>query len=109
MKLEMNYEGLWPHQERGLREVAALIRGRAKRICVVSPTGGGKSRMMRTMIEAEKSSVLYTNRKMLFNQLCGGLDDAGINYGKRASGHESAAVWDTQICMLQTESAAVLE
>ncbi len=109
MKLEMDYNGLWPHQERGLREVADLIRGGAKRICVVSPTGGGKSRMMQTMIRAEKSSCLYTNRKMLFNQLCSGLDEAGINYGKRASGHESASVWDTQICMLQTEVAAILE
>ena len=109
MNLDLNYEGLWPHQERGLRELVELIRGGAKRICVVSPTGGGKSRMMRTLIEAEKSSVLYTNRKMLFNQLCKGLDDAGINYGKRASGHDKAPIWPTQICMLQTEISAILE
>ena len=50
MDLQLNYEGLWPHQERGLRELVDLIKGGAKRICVASPTGGGKSRMMRTLI-----------------------------------------------------------
>ena len=109
MNLELNYDGLWPHQERGLREVVELIKSGAKRICVVSPTGGGKSRMMRTLIEAEKSSVLYTNRRMLFSQLCEGLDQAGISYGKRAAGHDKSPIWPTQICMLQTEIAAILE
>lgn len=105
----MNYEGLWPHQRRGLEELVSLIEAGEKRICVTSPTGGGKTRMLMTRILANKDATIYTDRKMLFSQLCNNLDDAGLWYGKRASGHKTFSMPDTQICMIQTEKAAVME
>ena len=106
--MEMNFGGLWPHQISGLTELQRLIDSGAKRICVTSPTGGGKSRMMMRFLDAHRKSTIYTDRKMLFTQLAGNLDDAGLFYGKRASGHQMSLLADTQLAMLQTEKLAVM-
>jgi len=105
----MNFEGLWPHQVRGLTELQNLIDAGETRICITAPTGAGKSRMMMTHILANRKSTLYTDRKMLFSQLAGNLDDANIFYGRRASGHRVALLADTQLAMLQTEKIAVMQ
>jgi superfamily II DNA or RNA helicase len=51
--------------------------------------------------------ALYTQRRMLYEQTCKALDRAGIDYGKRASGHAANSFPDVQMCMTQTELSAV--
>ncbi len=101
---------LWPHQQNALDELDAAISKGCKRICLCSPTGGGKSRMMIERIKTKKKeTTIYTHRRMLLEQMAGNLDKNGIWYGLRASGHQTALATDVQLSMIQTESHAVLK
>lgn len=104
---------LWPHQQRGLDETLSLIARGERRICITSPTGGGKSEMMKRLIveytRQRKKVALYTDRVMLADQISQFLFAEGINHGLRASGREEQLHKDVQICMLQTESSRVLK
>jgi DNA repair protein RadD len=100
---------LWPHQERGVLGVKdALARGEI-RICLTSPTGGGKTSMMGYLIDSwtrqRTRTVLYTNRKMLMRQTMDVLRGFGIPFGVRASGMDEHANCDelVQLAMIQTE------
>lgn len=79
-----------------------------RNICVTSPTGGGKSLMIFDCIEAGGSTSLYTDRRMLFEQIRKGLDAQGISHGLRASGHDTRLLDDIQLCMIQTETSRSL-
>lgn len=104
---------LWGHQQRGIAAVQAAIGSGEQRIVLTCPTGGGKSRMMFELIQwacDERMPVaLYTNRRMLFDQLSTQLDAHYLPHGKRASGHKPALLEDIQLCMTQTELAAVYQ
>ena len=66
---------LWTHQERGLSEISAAIDRGARDICLTSPTGGGKSRIIFELIHGASGDVsLYTDRRMLLRQIADGLD-----------------------------------
>ena len=97
----------WPQQVRAFDGTIDAINRGVKRLCVTSPTGSGKTRMMLDVIdwarERGKSVALYAMRRMLYDQICRVLEGEGIYYGKRASGHEGAALRDIQVCMMQTE------
>lgn len=101
----------WPNQTRGFGACVDAIERGVKRLCVTSPTGSGKTQMMLDLIQwaVEKRwpVALYTQRRMLYEQTCRGLDKAGIDYGKRAAGHEPNSFPDVQMCMTQTELQAV--
>jgi DNA repair protein RadD len=101
----------WPNQIRAFTETTAAIERGVKRLCVTSPTGSGKSFSMVDMInwavERRWPVALYTQRRMLYEQTCEALDKAGIDYGKRAAGHEVNSYPDVQMCMTQTELSAV--
>jgi len=51
---------------------------------------------------------LYTNRRMLFEQTGKMLSEAGINFGRRASGYDTAYLREVQLTMWQTEASRVL-
>ena len=100
---------LWPHQSRGLSEIAAAVGRGARNICLTSPTGGGKSRLMFELIHGADGDVsLYTDRRMLLSQIAQGLDGDGIEYGIRAAGHEPALLRRIQLSMMQTEGSRSL-
>ena len=94
---------LWPHQNRCLNELAEAIASGQRKICVTSPTGGGKSRIVfEHIIRANEPISLYTDRVMLKEQLARNMTEAGLSFGIRAAGHEED--WaDVQICMIQSE------
>jgi len=94
--------GLWPHQQRGLSELAKAIEAGERRICVTSPTGGGKSKMMFEWIAVHAPrTAVYTDRRLLLDQLSEHMESHGICHGLVAAGCEPNAA-DTQICMAQT-------
>ena len=99
----------WKHQERALSQITSAIESGNKRICVTSPTGGGKSKMMCWRIrESGQPASVYTHRRMLLRQMAGNLDSSGISYGFRAAGYQKALLEDVQLSMVQTEVSAVL-
>lgn len=102
----------WPHQRSGFEGVVSKIEAGEARVCLTSPTGGGKSLLMFDLIcwaaEQQWPVAAYLNRTMLFDQLSSNLDSWGISHGKRASGHEVDLGEDVQLCMTQTETSKVL-
>lgn len=102
---------LWPHQEQGIRDVLDAIQVGERRICLTSPTGCGKSLMMRHLIEHHlergKKVVLYSNRKLLIEQLRRTF--AGIAHGVRAAGYGTDRERPFQISSIQTEYSRVMK
>jgi len=100
-------DGRWPNQVRAFEGTIDAINRGVKRFCVTSPTGSGKTVCITDVLaychEHNKTAALYTFRRMLFDQTCKVLDESGIDYGKRASGHDPALLRDIQVCMIQTE------
>lgn len=106
---------LWPHQQRGIQQTQAAIDSGERAICLTSPTGGGKSVIICRLLEWAQSrgwsAVLYTNRKLLTEQMIGTLEKHGIPFGVRASGFSEYENLDApiQISSLQTEDARVFK
>jgi len=100
---------LWPHQQRAIAEISNAVERGARNICVTSPTGGGKSRIILEQIKAASTATLYTDRRMLLSQLSSDLDREGVDYGIRASGYEQALLRAVQLCMMQTEGTRSLD
>jgi superfamily II DNA or RNA helicase len=102
---------LWPHQQFGIESVTQAVARFVRRLLLVSPTGMGKSRTVCEIITrlAEEGwyVVLFTNRKLLLDQLKTVLEDHGIHYGVRAANHELEP-WPVQISSLPTEISRVL-
>ena len=105
----------WPHQTFAVCEGVRMINEGARRFCVTSPCGGGKSRIMQRYcehgIENGQTTIVMSNRKVLTKQLLNGFDKAGIEVGCRAAEFEarsnpSAMV---QIVSAQTEASRVLD
>lgn len=104
---------LWPHQACALEEIPRRIDAGSRRLCLTSPTGGGKSKIICGLIawavERGWYAVLYTNRKLLIEQLAGVLEGHGIRFGVRASGHEDRRELPVQISSLPTEGVRTLK
>lgn len=98
---------LWPHQQRGLAQIEDAMNRGIKRICLTSPTGGGKTRMMFELLKMGFSSVIYTNRNMLREQLAENLAKAGFDFGIRAAGEKPALLRKIQLSSMQTENERV--
>jgi DNA repair protein RadD len=113
-ELEGRLMDRWPHQLRGHAETTGLLESGANGICVTAPTGAGKSLMMVDLIEwavREKgwNVSLYTNRRMLTEQLIRVFESHGVSFGVRAAGYDD--YYDShqkvQICSSATENARV--
>ena len=102
----------WPHQSRCVdMDVPAAIARGERRICVTSPTGGGKTWMMqelaRKVLDQGGKVVLYSNRKMLIDQTSEVLMAAGIYHGVRAAGYADERDHPFQVSSIQTEHSRV--
>lgn len=98
----------WNHQTRGVAETIEAIDAGETAICLTSPTGGGKTRMAERLIEAmaarQMRAGMFTDRKMLFDQLRLDLE-TNFDVGLIAAGHKPAFLRDVQLAMMQTVAA----
>ena len=105
---------LWPHQKYAIDTSIQKIESGLRSFCVTSPTGGGKSTIVQGLCEyaasVDKRVALFTNRKLLTNQLARGLSASGIHLGVRAAEFESWTDLNApvQICSTPTEVARVI-
>lgn len=104
----------WPHQERAVRDTLAAIQKGEHRICLSSPTGMGKSLiaedLIRSFLNDGLSVALYSNRKLLTEQIFNQLKQSGISVGVRAAEFEqySDPNASVQLCSIQTEHSRVI-
>jgi superfamily II DNA or RNA helicase len=109
----MNDKPLWPPQQRAISQVTDALADGHRRICLAMPTGAGKSRvaceLIRDWLMADFKVSLYTNRKMLIEQLMKTLSAFGLKFGVRAAGHEDDRDMPLQISSIQTEGSRVLK
>lgn len=99
---------LWPHQERAVADLPDRLEP-GSRGCVTSPTGSGKSRVMRELIRKFGSVSLYTNRRMLLEQLSEDLRQDGIDHGVLARGYAPEWDCDVQLCSVQTITSRAIK
>jgi superfamily II DNA or RNA helicase len=97
---------LWPHQQRGIAEVLAAIGQDERRLCLCSPTGGGKTEIMlqlaRHYLDRGEKVVLYTNRKFLLEQTSEALLEARLYHGVQAPGWADERDHRFQVASVQT-------
>ena len=97
---------LWPHQSQAIHDTRELIRQGCRSICVASPTGGGKTRIIaeiaRSAGEKGKRVLVLTNRKILLEQASGAMTASGIAHSHMAAGHHRSPFDQTTIASVQT-------
>jgi hypothetical protein len=100
-----------PHQVAGIEGIKDAIAAGHKRICLTSPTGGGKSLMIRElirwMLNQGGKSILYTHRRLLAKQLYDQKIRYGIPCGMLASGYERDLSAPVQVAMIHSENVRV--
>jgi len=98
----------WPHQQSGLDHFWAAVAAGKKRICLTSPTGGGKSLLSSMIIkegmERGWKSVFHVNRKSLAEQTRKVFEEYDLPIGMRASGYKHDFSQPAQISMTPTET-----
>ena len=92
----------WPHQTYAVAEAETAMFLDRRRICITSPTGGGKSLIQRRIMEWGRPTVLLCNRVMLLEQLAKGLDEHGMPFDVQASGYAPTQFATAQLGMIQT-------
>lgn len=100
---------LYPYQSKGVADVLAAIADGKRKIILTSPTGGGKSLMIGTLVkhyyDRGERAIIYVNKKILTSQLETDLTEMGIPFGVRAAGHEQKLFAKVQLASMQTEHA----
>lgn len=107
---------LWLPQTRAIEQTTAALAEGHQRICLTLPTGGGKSRiaceLIRDWLHVGYKVSLYTNRKMLIEQVSRVLSEFGLNHGMRSAQHMESEMPSNdhlQVSSIQTEASRVLK
>jgi superfamily II DNA or RNA helicase len=95
-----------------MHEVPRRIDAGERRICVTSPTGSGKTVTICDLIEwaldRRWEAILYTNRRLLIEQLRRVLRGRGFDFGVRAAGHAEELEQPVQVSSLPTERSRTI-
>ena len=101
----------WPHQERAIAEIMRIAEQPEGPIALACPTGGGKTWIMgeiiRRAVAANEPAILYTNRKMLLEQIARNLNGWQIPFGVRASEKLARLYLPVQLSSIPTERVRV--
>ena len=102
---------LWSHQKNALNKIAEKRRNGVRRLVVQGPTGSGKTITFLELIKKEIKNggraVVYTNRKVLREQISGVLNEFGVDHGVRAAGEHPSRGMPVQVSSLMTERSRV--
>ena len=98
---------LRPYQLEAIEQVRAHIRAGAKNVCLVAPTGSGKtvigSHLLNEASTKMRKSVFVVDRITLTNQTSETLDNYGISHGVMQGNHERVRPWErVQVASAQT-------
>lgn len=94
---------LRPYQQLGN---AALRRHLAKgqtSVCMVSPTGSGKTAMITDILQDGGKQMLLTHRRILLEQTAKVMTEEGIDFGIRAAGHGTNFKAPIQLALVNSE------
>ena len=104
---------LWPHQNDDVSTYCRLLEEGRRRLCLTRPTGMGKSRTVAEIVHWHVARgervVVYTNRRMLVQQLKEVMEGFGFRLGIRAAGHAPEPEHLLQIASIQTDVSRVLK
>ena len=101
---------LWDQlQDRALGQIAEAMADGYRKILITAPTGFGKTRLMQQVLGWGYPAALYTDRRLLLEQLHGRLGQSGFQMGIRASGWKHNVLPDIQLAMIQTEHSQVID
>lgn len=102
---------LWPWQERGLKEIFELLNRGELSICLTSPTGCGKGRMIEELVlyflMRDARVILFTDRRMLTKQTGDRFKEAGIHFGYASAEHGMDLSMNMIVASLQTVRSRV--
>lgn len=90
----------WPHQVRAVAEARKAFDAGLRRICITSPTGGGKLRIAQRIIEWGLPTVFYVNRNLLLEQTAERFSE--FDFGIQAAGYLPIHGDRLQIASIQT-------
>lgn len=97
--------GLWEHQERAVVEIESSWRDGVKSVCLQMPTGSGKTRVIRKIVdnhyESKKVIYLIAHRSTLVDQLSDEITEAGIKHGIIRP-DAPMLKYRVQVCSMQT-------
>lgn len=96
---------LWSHQEKAVCEIENSFSSGIHAVCCQMPTGSGKSRVIRQIVEnhSQSKKIIYiiAHRESLVNQLSNEVSEAGIRHGIIAAGRPYLR-YRVQVCSMQT-------
>ncbi len=94
------------YQESAIQRVKALIREGVQSICLVSPTGSGKTviaaHMLLGVIRKSNRALFLAHRKELIDQCSGKLTDLEIPHGIIMAGYREDPTAPVQVASVQT-------
>jgi superfamily II DNA or RNA helicase len=101
------YAGLRDYQIAAIEAIRAAIAAGKRRICVVAPTGSGKTKIgafiMRQTASKLKRAAFVCDRINLIDQTSRVFDDEGIAHGVVQGDHPRISPWErVQVCSVQT-------
>jgi len=96
---------LWPHQDNAVVKIETAWRDGIRSVCWQSPTGSGKTRVVRQIVDnhslSKKIIYVIAHRKNLVRQLSDELTEADIGHGLIQSGKPYIR-YRVQVCSVQT-------
>lgn len=100
-----NLFNLWPHQFTAVSEIEKAFSEGQQRVLCQSPTGSGKSRILRTIVDsryAEKDIIyIIAHRNTLVKQLSDEIAEVDIKHGIIQAGRPFVK-YRVQVCSMQT-------
>lgn len=98
---------LRPYQSAALDSLRALVRRGVRRICVVLPTGGGKTVLFSHLIasflqRSQQPVIVIVHRRELVDQTLAKLSAVGVSAGVVMGSDRRAAASPVQVCSVQT-------